>query len=535
MKKTFFSQSTLNKYIDEIIHELDTTKQSLKLKSVFNWLDWHKVNNSISLSDYHLARNMLQSKVSNVLKSSNISQSSNRNFVVGISILALIISFISFYFSLSDAFNSNTITSEKSPPILLPFNGVLKDIDGIPITDKRDVLFRLYPKEEGGQPVYSGECIGEQGLTPEVDGSFTIVLGSDCGMSPISQDIIDTHDVLFLGVQIGDEAEIVPRTHVSTGKSGENASMLQNLSLGSVAGSIPFINASNILELTESNPKLLSTNGLFTFEGQKLLIKTTLEQGGDIMIQPAIGANTLFTSGKVGLGILEPQHKFSVLGIEPYESIMSVVNLSPEDVRSSSVVDLSVGALKDGINATFVNFNAEASRDDPGVNVGRIRLGNGGVVYETKGADFAEYFETEHRDLFITHMIVGINTDGIVPATREDRLVGVTTDTPGFVGNSNDHERESSILVGLMGQVTVLVSTENGSIKKGDVISASFIPGYGAKELSAEFDTIGIALEDFDKNTSIQDVCPHMYYISEDDEQRDTACGKIRILLDVTR
>lgn len=427
----------------------------------------------------------------NYMKKSNYSLLQNPILILSIAVLSCVISLATLMVVLQKFSVLNNPVENVPSFVTIPFTGVLKNIDGTVVDSKRDIFFRLYSSELGNQPVYIGECIGEKGLTPEYDGSFTIVLGTDCGMPLIPQELLDTYDPLYLGVQIGSNEEIVPRTLISTGA---------HLSVGSIAGTIP-----------ES------------------------DQGGNILFQPAIGANTLISSGKLGIGILEPQHKLSVFGIEPYESIMSVVNISPEDIGTSSVLDLSLGTPSDGNNATFVNFIAGASREAAGTNVGRIRLGNGGVVYETKGADFAEYFDTENKDLFAEHMIVGINTNGIFPATKGDRFIGVISDTPGFVGNSQYDKPEESILVGIVGQVTVLVSTENGPIHRGDVITIGSIAGYGAKRISNISEKIGIALEDGEDVTFTQEACPYMYYIREGYDQKYLKCGNIRILLDTTR
>ena len=338
--------------------------------TIREWLTWHKLHKSIHSREYDLCINQLEQALedNNQLTSQRQSLLHHPNTILSIAVLASIFSLFTLIFMLQNRYISNSSDDSASSFVTMPFTGVLKNIDGTVVDTKRDVIFRLYPSEWESQPVYIGECIGEKGLTPEYDGSFTIVLGSDCGMVPITQELLDTYNSLYLGVQIGSDSEITPRTLISTG--------------------------------AQSDP----------------------------------------TQG---------------------------------------------------------------------------------------GADFAEYFETEHKDLFTKDMIVGINTDGIFPAITGDRVIGVTTDTPGFIGNSQNNERYTSILVGLVGQVTVLITNENGPIHRGDTISVGNIPGYGVKSISHSSEKIGIALENGEDVTFTQDTCG----LSKD----NLTCGKIRILLDTAR
>jgi len=522
MRKAHYSPSTFNKYINSLILESDKVRRLSQATSIREWLQWHKAHKSISSREYHLAIRRLEQ----ALQRHNPPLFQKKLFMIGFFACVFLLTVFIITLKNRDKGAGDNQEDNTSRIVTLPFSGILKNLDGTVVNTKKDVIFRLYPDKLGGQPLYTGQCIGEKGLVPEYDGSFTIVLGSDCGMPPLTQALLDTYKTLYLGVQIGSDVELTPRTLIASGSYGGNASKLQNLSVGSIAGTIPFINQQNIFKLTESNPTLLSTNGTFKIQGQKLILNTTLEQGGDIRIQPAIGANTLIMNGNVGVGIPAPQHKVSVWGLEPYKSIMSVINTSPEDIRTSSVLDLSLGASRNGNNATFVNFIAEASQEAPGTNVGRIHLGNGGVVYETKGADFAEYFDTDNGDLFMNHMIVGISTDGIRPAKKGDRMIGVITDTPGFIGNSPYTKREKSILVGLMGQVTVLVTNENGPIHMGDLLTVGSIAGYGVKDISTASEIIGVALEN-----GTEQRCNK----KEGTGQKKLKCGKIRILIDTTR
>ena len=88
--------------------------------------------------------------------------------------------------------------------------------------------------------------------------------------------------------------------------------------------------------------------------------------------------------------------------------------------------------------------------------------------------------------------------EGIVACVKEyqDTLLGVVTDNPSV---SLDNTTQEGRLLVTDGRATVKVSAKNGSILKGDYITASDIPGIGQKAVSSG-QVIGIALTDFDSS-----------------------------------
>ncbi len=126
-----------------------------------------------------------------------------------------------------------------------------------------------------------------------------------------------------------------------------------------------------------------------------------------------------------------------------------------------------------------------------GTIIGKIR-GNdsGGVVFDTAGGDYAEWFQKEVADeQFEFGDVVCMNSNGKVVKCDSDntKVLGAVTDSPGFVGNSGHDEDPSYILVGLLGQIRVNASAENGSISGGDMITYSSQAGVGAKAVRPGF------------------------------------------------
>src|SRR5690606_30498794 len=141
---------------------------------------------------------------------------------------------------------------------------------------------------------------------------------------------------------------------------------------------------------------------------------------------------------------------------------------------------------------------------------GRIRLNNGGVAYESGGADFAEYFTV--GEAVEPGDVIAIKPDGNGKATAGSILLGVVSDTAALVGNAkSDDAAADQAIVGLVGQVKTKVNTENGPVTVGDRLAISSVAGVARKANPGEA-SIGIALENYNSATQ----------------------GKILVLLDVT-
>ncbi len=78
-------------------------------------------------------------------------------------------------------------------------------------------------------------------------------------------------------------------------------------------------------------------------------------------------------------------------------------------------------------------------------------------------------------------------------------VIGIVSTKPGFyLGGFNDelYPNDKKIPIALSGRVPLKVSTESGSIKKGDRIVLSSLPGVGMKATTSGM-AVAIALEDF--------------------------------------
>lgn len=205
--------------------------------------------------------------------------------------------------------------------------------------------------------------------------------------------------------------------------------------------------------------------------------------------------------GHLGIGTASPTQGLTVLQNEISGDAAAFVNANTTDAPTSSVLRISTGVASTGVDTRFVQFYAGASSGTDGTGVGRIRLNNGGVAYESGGADFAEYFTSAFaKSNYEAGEIVALTKAGTVDTTTrpyDSSLVGVVSNTAAFVGNAKDDATSSAqILVGLIGQIPVKVTTLNGPIRPGDAITASELRGVGMKATKPGM-ILGRALEGF--------------------------------------
>jgi hypothetical protein len=114
---------------------------------------------------------------------------------------------------------------------------------------------------------------------------------------------------------------------------------------------------------------------------------------------------------------------------------------------------------------------------------------DGGSAYNSAGADVAEYFATQQTDLLPGEIVTtdASKSSNVRRTTSPtDRPIGVVSDTAGFIGNNKlgvlpEDQPATNVVIGLLGQVKVFITEENGPISTGDYISPSTQPGRGKK------------------------------------------------------
>ena len=89
---------------------------------------------------------------------------------------------------------------------MLSYQGYLTDASGEPLSGDVDITFRLYDAPSGGAALWT-EAHTNANAVPVEDGLFNVMLGS---LTPISSTVWSS-GASYLGVQVGNDAEMAPR------------------------------------------------------------------------------------------------------------------------------------------------------------------------------------------------------------------------------------------------------------------------------------------------------------------------------------
>jgi hypothetical protein len=101
-----------------------------------------------------------------------------------------------------------SINSFAAVPRLISCQAKVKDAQGVPITGKRDVTFRIYDQETGGSAIWSETYVG---LDLE-KGMLNVMLGST---KPNGIDLLFDKPY-FVSIQVGSDPELSPRQRLGT-------------------------------------------------------------------------------------------------------------------------------------------------------------------------------------------------------------------------------------------------------------------------------------------------------------------------------
>jgi hypothetical protein len=262
-----------------------------------------------------------------------------------------------------------------------------------------------------------------------------------------------------------------------------------------------------------------------------IIVGSLTGSSSKIRLSGDTGETSWIANGAFGLGTTSPRHLFTASGSAGNSSTVSLSNLTTGDNRSTGVLRLNLGTATTGNASNFVQFFAGSTSEDSGRRVGSIRLQNGGVVYETSGADFAEYMEVTEEAL--PGDIIAITGTGTKRAFSGDHPVGVVSDVAGFVGNANaDIDPASRALVGVLGRIGTNVSTLNGVPRTGSQLTAGPIRGYGIVLHTAGTSVGTVTASEREISDSLRNEhCPVEARSLRDPEGNPVRCGRIPVFV----
>ncbi|HRN96527.1 MAG TPA: site-specific integrase, partial [Candidatus Levybacteria bacterium] len=234
---------------------------------------------------------------------------------------------------------------------------------------------------------------------------------------------------------------ISPTGNVGIGTTTSTALLDVNGS-ASIAGSLTFTGGIRNIQSANNNSLIVGGN-------------TT----GNIILQPLNGG------GFVGISNNSPEYKLDILDTQASRAAMQIFNASNSTDADGLNIRLGNNSSTVHKNNQFITFQTQGLG-----TIGSISgsTSGSGIAYNTTNADFAEYIKKDPNESIPYGSITCLTPVGTVSVCSQQntQIVGVTSESPGFVGGKN--LGASSIEVGLVGQIETFVSAQNGTIKAGD-------------------------------------------------------------------
>ncbi|MEK7633882.1 MAG: phage integrase SAM-like domain-containing protein, partial [Patescibacteria group bacterium] len=286
---------------------------------------------------------------------------------------------------------------------ILSFQGRLTDTLSNPITTATNVTFKLYSVSTGGTALYNtGAC----SVTPDGDGIFSSLIGSDCG-AEIGNAIFTENTNIYLGVTVASDAEMTPRQQIANVGYAINSETLQGLPPGTGTSVIPYINVDGNLLIAAASPGIRSTytSTDFTLSSAKAAVIQAAGTG-DVILQATEsgtlkfrtgGATDTYTritvdnAGLVGIGTTNPGQQLELTGDLKVggDDIFMGTNTSGmllvADGTNFNPVAMSGDITIDGTGATAIGTDKVVEAD---LKVVDAAVDEECLTYETTTGDF---------------------------------------------------------------------------------------------------------------------------------------------------
>ncbi|MEX1997846.1 MAG: hypothetical protein WEA04_04205, partial [Candidatus Andersenbacteria bacterium] len=155
----------------------------------------------------------------------------------------------------------------------------------------------------------------------------------------------------------------------------------------------------------------------------------------------------------------------------------------------------------EGVIVVSDSGDLELWHNSEGAVTTRVMTGSSLIVTQiTQGADLAEIYGTRDESIKAGD-VVSLDSSMRAGVRKSDTpydptAFGIVSTSPGIVTGSLDDPAAMPVMVALAGRVPVKVTTENGPITAGDLLTSSSIPGVAMKATKAG-QVIGQAMTDF--------------------------------------
>jgi len=302
---------------------------------------------------------------------------------------------------------------QDSQPRIFTFKGRLTDSLDNPIISANTVLrISLYNDQTANGPALLWQEVVS--VNPNKDGVFKTELGRNI---PIPQSLFFQNASLWLGISIGEEAELTPRQQLATVSFAANAQTLQgllpisNADAGSRNVILALDSSGNLNIGGSATPVFQASGGQFTLSGKVLLLTTAFGSNSDVIISPdgfgKIDLNKPLqnTSNNnnipTAIGAVEVDDLLAVLATSSAQSALTINQDSTGPIISAS----SSGTAKFTVENSGNIISAKGANWQP-----YIDSANGLNIASSSGIPFVT-FDTLHAS-------VGIGT--VIPQTSLD-------------------------------------------------------------------------------------------------------------------
>lgn len=210
------------------------------------------------------------------------------------------------------------------------------------------------------------------------------------------------------------------------------------------------------------------------------------------------------TNKRLGIGTQTPSLKLDVQDANLSGGVAQIFNTAGGSATVGMNIKLGTTFTPQSGNR-WINF-----MDGNGAILGKIRGNNSSntVTFDSNGGDFAEYFIKADQNEAIGpgDLLCHSSTQGVEKCKdTSNGIVGIFSDNAGFVGAGGHENDPKYILVGLIGQLNIKISSDSEAIKPGDPITLSNKSGLGTKATKAG-QIVGRALEAYDPSTDIRPI-----------------------------